>query len=256
MEKVEFRVLLKEIERQLNENAEGIQSVINKEMSKGNITNLNNVDKVLEEFKKIYDNEIIPENKSIAVSFFGKPEITMTYILDSIVYNNKITLCITGNNLINEVIINVILESMRNCHIRNQWINYNFNYNEIYLKDNQKYFNKLVFIGDYLEFKRFKDLFKRKKVEYNNYGSIKLFIDQINNRLTFSKINKYCFTNNIALEVYDDIDDFILECKPEDFAILYVSDFNMINKVQKELKAKEVLVNDFPFDEYKFKVNR
>lgn len=255
MEKTEFKKFLKEINNGISLNKRIIDQAINEELSKGNSINLDKIKQIIKDFEIISEQEHKPENKSIAVSYSGKPEITLTYILDSIIYNNKITLCITENKIINEVLVSIILESMKNCKIKNQWINYNFNYNEIYLRDNEKYFHKIVYIGDYFEYERFKEFFK-KKVEYNNYGYIKLFMDKSKYKEEYKKIMKYTYVENIYLEVYDEIQECIFESKEEDFTVLFVDDFKLINMLQKELKAKEVLINTFPYDEYKFKVNR
>lgn len=255
MENTEFKKLLKEIENGIDKNQKVIDQAINEELSKGNSVNIGKVKDILKDFELISDDVHNLENKSIAVSYSGKPEITVTYILDSIIYNNKVTLCITENKVINEILVTIILESMRNCKIKNQWINYKPNYNEIYLRDNERYFNKIVYIGDYFEYERFKYFFK-KQVEYNNYGYIKLFMDKSKYKEEYKKIMKYTYVENIYLEVYDDIQECISESKETDFIILYVDDFKIVNQLQKELKAKEVLINTFPFDEYKFKVNR
>ena len=255
MESVEFKKLLEKINSGIKKNKNVLDEAINEELSKGNSVNIDKIKEILKDFEEISEKEHNFENKSVAVCCSGKPEITITYILDSIIYNNKITLCISGNKVINEILITIILESMRECKIKNQWINYKSNYNEIYLRDNERYFNKIVYIGDYFEYERFNSFFK-KQVEYNNYGYIKLFMDKSKYKEEYKKIMKYAYIENIYVEIYDDIQECILESKPTDFTIIYVDDFKIVNQLQKELKSKEVLINTFPFDEYKFKVNR
>ena len=61
---------------------------------------------------------------------------------------------------------------------------------------------------------------------------------------------------SIVEEVFEDIDDFIYESKKEDYAVLYVDDSKTINKIQRDLKSGEVIMNDFPFDTYKFKISK
>lgn len=255
MEKNVFKSLIKEIRNGITTNKKILLQAINQEFSKGNSIKIDKIINILEDFNKALENNFNQENNNIAVCYTGKPEITITYILDSILYNNKLTLCISENKIINEVLVSIILESMKKCGIKNQWINYNSNYNEIYLRDNEKVFNKIVYVGDYFEYEKFKYFFK-SKVEYNNYGYIKLYIDKYKHQEEYKKIMKYTYIENIFLEIYDDIQDLIRESKEEDFTILYLDDFKMMNKVQKELISKEVLINTFPYEEYKFKVNR
>ena len=52
------------------------------------------------------------------------------------------------------------------------------------------------------------------------------------------------------------IKDFIYESKKEDYAVLYIDDVKTLNRVQQELKSGEVIMNDFPFDTYKFKISK
>jgi hypothetical protein len=169
-------------------------------------------------------------------------------------YNNKVTLCTNGNKSINEILYNILIESLNACRIRNQWVYYNENYNEIFLRDNQNEFDKIIYIGDYFEYEKFK-VFLKKDVEYNNFGYIKLFIDKLQYEEEYKKIFNFAYMNNISLEVYDDIEDFISESRAEDFAVIF-ADFRIINKIQRELRADEIIVNTFPYDTYKFKIIR
>ena len=66
----------------------------------------------------------------------------------------------------------------------------------------------------------------------------------------------YAYKENIYIEYYNDVRDFILESKKTDCAVLYLDDPNLLNKAQKMVKAGELIINNFPFDEYKFKVLR
>lgn len=253
MEKVVFRNLLKEIDNGLKGNKALINQALNKELSKGNSINMEKVTKTLKNFENI--EEFSNEGKKIAVSYSGRPEITVSYILDSILFNNKVTLCVNENKIINDVLITIIVESMKKLNIRNLWINYNSNYNEIFLRDNQNNFDKIVYIGDFFEYEQFKYFFK-KDVEYNNYGFIKLFIDTSKNRDEYNKIKKFTNKENIYLETYNDIQEFVNESKKEDFAVAFVNDFKEINMLQKGVKAAELLINTFPYESYGFKIVR
>ena len=138
--------------------------------------------------------------------------------------------------------------------MKNQWVDYDSNYNEIFLRDNENEFDKIIYIGDYFEYERFKSFFK-KKVKYNNYGYIKLFMDKTKYSEEYKKIVNFTYLENISLELYDDVDDFINESREEDFAVIF-ADFQLINKIQKGLRAEEILFNTFPYDSYKFKIER
>lgn len=252
MENTVFKSLLKEIKNGIKTNKNVLDKAIQEAMSKGEFIS---IDKLVDLIDSYADVQVdVPEGKNIAVTYTGKPEITLTYMLDSILYNNRVTLCTNGNKAITEILYTILNEGFVNLKIKNQWVEYDSNYNEIFLKENQNKFDKIVYIGDYFEYERFKVFFK-KQVEYNNYGYIKLFIDKVKYSEEYKKIIKYTYVENIALEVYDDIDDFIRESREEDFAVIF-ADFQAINKIQKELKAEEILFNTFPYDSYKFKIER
>lgn len=253
MEKSEFDNLLKEISINIKENKKVINQALNQELSKGNSIKIEAIYQIIKNFEIREDCK--EENQDIAVCYSGNPEITITYILDSIIYNNKVILCVNENKIITEVLVNIILDSIKKCGLKNDWIRYSSNYNEIYLRDNKNKFNKIVFIGDYFEYERLKNFLKRD-IEYNNYGYIKLFIDKSKYKEEYNKIMQFSYSKNIYLEVYNDIQDFINESKKEDFSIVYIDDFKSVNKMQKELKSEELLINTFPYDSYKFKVKR
>lgn len=251
MEKTEFKSLLKEIRSELNMNKNMLDKVLNEEMCKGNSINLQKVANIIRDYENTED--FNQENQKIAVYYSGDPQITITYILDSIIYNNNITLCVKEYRRFNDILIECIKNAFVNCKIENKWINYNSSYNEVYLKDNSKYFDKFVYVGDYFEYMQFKS-FVKKDVEYNNFGSVKLFINQAEYKDDYTKIINYSSKENIFLEVYDDIQEFINESKDENFSVVF-GDMDVLKTVRKGLKG-EMLFNAFPYDDYKFTISR
>lgn len=252
MENTIFRNLLREFKVGIKSNKKTLDKLIQEAMSKGEVIEVNKIIDLVSSYENIQVDK--PEGKKLAVTYSGKPEITVNYMLDSVLYNNRVTLCANNNKPITEILYTIFNESLINLKIRNQWVDYNSNYNEIFLRDNENKFDKIIYIGDFFEYERFKGFFK-KEVEYNNYGYIKLFLDKAKYPEEYKKIIKFTYAENIALEVYDDVEDFINESRPEDFAVVF-ADFQLINKLQKELKAEEILFNTFPYDSYKFKIER
>lgn len=251
MEKSVFVNLVNEIENSINQNKAKVDQALNKEVSKGNLINIDRVFSALNYYKN--SAEPFNEGKSIAVSYPGRPEITVSYILDSILYNNQITLCVNENKIVNDILITIIVGCMRNLNIKNMWINYNTTYNEIYLRDNENEYDEIVYIGDFYEYQMFKQFFK-KEVQYNNYGYIKLLIDKIDNQEEYQKIMKYASKENVCLEIYTDIDEFVNESKETDFSVAFINNFQDINKLQKLMRSEELLINTFPYDKYNFKI--
>ena len=253
MDLPEFKILATEIENGLKSHRRTIEEVLNKEHSKGNNVDLNRVINILKKYEKI---EEMPnhEDKRIAVCYTGNPEITITYILDSILYNNNIMLCISDNQDFNAILIKTVVDTIKDTIHTNDWINYNENYNELYIRDNKKYIDKVVYVGDYFEYDRLKRFLKRD-VEYNNYGYIKLFINRAKNESEYNDIMNFSRKNNITIEAYEDLDDFISESKDTDFSVVF-GDRKELSRVKKELHSSVILVNAFPYNAYEFKVNR
>lgn len=251
MEKIIFRNLLREIDLELHENKSKINEALNKEMSKGNFINIQKVSNVIKNYLEMDDME--NENKKIAVAYTGHPVITISYILDSILYNNQITLCVNENKIINDALITLVVSCMRKLNIKNMWINYNSTHNEIYLKDNEDDFDEIVYIGDFYEYEMFKSIFT-KEVKYNNFGYMKLLINKNTNAEEFKRIMNYTNKENIYLEVYSEIDEFINESKEQDYAVAFINDFKDINKLQKGMRAGDLVINAFPYDTYGFKI--
>jgi hypothetical protein len=249
MEKIEFMTLLKEVESSLTTN----EHLFNQTSSKGINVNLNKFRNIIEEY--VAKNNFDEEKQQIGVAYVGNPEITLTYILDSIMHENEVTLCVSENQFINDTVVTLVKEAMSKCGIKDRWITFNPEYNERYIRDNVSMFSKIVYVGDYFEYLRFK-AFVNRDVEYNNFGYIKLFIDKNKKQEEYKKIMEFSRNENVFIEVFDDIDDFINESKDVDYAVIFVDDPKDINKVQKNLKSAELVVNSFPYDKYKFKINR
>lgn len=250
MEKTQFKGLLKEIKDGIDLNKNVVDKAIKEELSKGVNIKLERILEIIDAYENMEVS--IPENKTFAVTYSGNPEITITYMLDSVLYNNKVILCANGSKIINEVLYTIFTESLNGCKLKNQWVDYNSNYNEIFLRDNQDKFDKIIYIGDYFEYEKFKYFFK-KDVQYNNYGNIKLFIDKVKYQDEYKRIFKYAYLENISLEIYDDPEDFINESREEDYSIIF-GDLEQINKIKKGLKAGTLLINAFPYETYKFEI--
>ena len=248
METTILKKILKEFKEGLNIN----KNILDEAIEEGELINIDKIIDIVGSYENV--KEQLPEKKYLAVFYSGNPEITLTYMLDSILYNNRIVLCVEKNKAITEVIYTIFNETLINLKLKNEWVEYSSEYNELFLQDNENKFDKIVYIGDYFEYQKFKFFFQ-KNIEYNNYGYIKIFIDKVKYKEEYKKIIKYTYIANIILDVYNNIDDFIKESTNEDFSVIY-ADLELADKIKKEAKFGEILVNTFPYESYKFKINR
>lgn len=252
METTIFKRLLKEIKDGINLNKNVLDEAIKEAMEEGESINLNKLIDLINSYENAKSEA--REEKCIALLYSGKPEITLTYMIDSILYNNKVVLCTERNKTITEILYTIFNESLVNLKFKNEWIEYSSEYDEFFIRDNESKFDKIVYVGDYFEYEKLKSFFK-KEPEYNNYGYIKLFMDKVKYQEDYKKIIKYTYVENIALDVYNNVDDFIRESKKEDFSVVY-AESELADKIKNEAKSGEILVNTFPYETYKFKINR
>ena len=136
MDKLQFDSLLKEVKKGLEAKKDEMQDALIKERCKGISTKTDKMMDVITDFE--FQRDFTPQKESLAVCYLGNPEVTLTYILDSLAHDNKITLCVNEGKVFNQILVNVVLDSMRKLKMKNQWINYNPNHNEIYLRDNER----------------------------------------------------------------------------------------------------------------------
>jgi len=247
-----FKKILSELKNNLSLNKNYIDKALYEDFSKKMPVNYEKIFSYIDK----YDgrNTFPEENKNIAYMYNGLPEVTIELILDSIVHNNRITFFITSHKELNRIIIESAIEAILNCHIQNAWLDFDMDYNEIYLKDNISVYQEVSFIGDYYEYQKIEQMIG-KKVKYYNYGIIKLYIDMNEYEEELKTINDYCYKNAIAIETFDDIEDFINSVKEEDYGIIY-ADINVINQMNRLTRADEIVFNSFPYDDYKFEVKR
>ena len=252
MENKEFKSFLNTLKQNIKLNKNMIDKALYEDYSKKMPINFDKIYSYIEKYENSI--ESVDEGKNIAVVYNGLPEVTVELTLDSMVHGNRVTLFITNHKELNSVLIDCIINSIVDTRLNNKWIDFDIDYNEIYLKDNANKYQKIMFIGDYLECKRLENLIGRS-MEYYNYGNIKLYIDMNEYMEEFRKISDYCFKNSISLETFDDIEYFISSVRKEDNAMIY-ADFNAINQINRIGNADEIRFNDFPYDDYKFEIRR
>ena len=247
-----FKKILSELKKNLSFNKNYIDKALYEDFSKKMPVNFKKIFSYIDRYEA--QNIFPEENKNVAYMYNGLPEVTIELILDSIVHNNRTTFFITSHKELNRLIIESAIEAILNCHIQNTWLDFEIDYNEIYLKDNASLYQEISFIGDYFEHEKIEQMIG-KKVKYYNYGNIKLYIHMREYEEELKTINDYCYKNAIALETFDDIEDFINSVKEEDYGIIY-ADINVINQMNRLTRADEIKFNSFPYDDYKFEVRR
>ena len=163
-----FKKILSELKKNLSFNKNYIDKALYEDFSKKMPVNFKKIFSYIDRYEA--QNIFPEENKNVAYMYNGLPEVTIELILDSIVHNNRTTFFITSHKELNRLIIESAIEAILNCHIQNTWLDFEIDYNEIYLKDNTSLYQEISFIGDYFEYEKIEQMIG-KKVKYYNYGT-------------------------------------------------------------------------------------
>lgn len=210
---------------------------------------LNNLLKDSKKFPEI--NNI---NKNIALIYSGNVDITMSFLLFALRNDLTITLFNERYGIFNTCIITILEEVLKELKIKNTYFEYGEKYDEKFLIDNQNKYEKIIFIGDYFEYKNLKHYIK-KDIVFDNFGFIKGYIDKENNIEEYQKIMKYCYMNNIDMDFYTDKEEFLEEVNESDKIVIFSNNMKEIEELKSKLNNEDIICNEFPYDNYKFNIN-
>ena len=101
-----------------------------------------------------------------------------------------------------------------------------------HLKDNQNTFDKVIYVGDYFNFKNLQ-YYITTTMQFSSYGHIKVYAGDSN---IDSELTKFAYMNNIELEIYENFDEFFAELKNE---LLYDHEkaYNHLNEEYRNKKT-------------------
>ena len=250
MEKERFNEFIKQLRLNLDERYAKIREILNEDFCKGNIVNYDKAIRVISKYQD--QNEFYDDNKKVAICYNGLPEITFEIILNAIVHNNRITFFLTNHKELNFEIAELFANTLVDVRLPNKYIDVDLNYNEVYLNDNKNLFDEIICIGDYQDYQRLEE-YLVIKIKYNNYGTIKIYINIIEHTEEYKRIFDFCKKNGISLETFDDLNDFLRSLRKEDYAIIY-ENAELVDKIMKLVRSEKIIVNQFPYDSYKFEI--
>ncbi len=253
MKDLRYTKIVDEIMQGIHENEEIIKKAIANEFTKyGHQIELEGIKKILENKNEIDEYNL--EGQEIAVLYNGNIEITIKMILSAFRNDFKLYLYAESYKVITQTIITLILESLKNCGMKNEYICYEESMFESELIKNQEQYDKVIYIGDYFEYEKFNHFIKQD-VYYDNFGYIKILIDKNKYKDEYKKISKESYIRNIYVDFYEDLEEFLEEVITDDFAIAYTNSEKIKRKINEKLPTKEVLWNTFDLEKYEFKVN-
>lgn len=246
----ELNKIIKRIKNDFLENKKVIESCIKAELKNGNIVSfdsfINEIECTQKEVLNINNKEY---KKEIAVIYDGRPETTLNIIINSIYFENKITFYAEGYELISTVIVELINKILEEVKIKGK-----FNlYHEIDIDDiikNEEKYDKIMYIGDYFECEKIQG-FLKKEIEYNSFGHIKAYIDKNKYLEEYKELMKSSYKNNINVEYYSDLEEFIDNVNNKDTIIVYEEN-EILDDIIKKINPKKILKHAEYMDSYRF----
>ena len=245
----DFEKIILEINKELKNSINIINSAIEKDIENGYISSFDDILKEIDIASKNIIESKLDEKKQmqLAIIYNGNIESTINIIVNSIYFDNKVDFYGIGYDITKAVIIELINQILENeFKIKNKFTIINENYNNLII-DNQEKYDKIVFIGDYFEYNNIQYRIN-KKIHYNSYGFLKVYMDEIKHKKEFKEMTKISYKRNISIEYYHDIDDFIQNVTENDTVII----FDDIEDISNKLKAKKIYSYKEFIDNYRF----
>lgn len=264
--KKDIEKIINDFENEFEKNIMDILDSINKDYKKYNLKiNTEELREQIQEIKQqpIYITETVETNcivdgiGNIVAIFNGKPNITLSMILNAIKTHNRMLLCADNKFETSEIIVRIMKNVLKNNNQSELIIDINEGYQEVF--SSQEYIDKIIFIGSKYEYNNI-----RKKlyvdIEHNGYGYITLFYDNDDCITSIQNMKMYALNNLIELEIYhgeiqEDIER-INYLKLNDTVVIYSKDKNSIIKWIVEIKAEKIYVNKNPLAKYKFEISQ
>lgn len=264
--KKDIEKIINDFENEFEKNIMDVLDAINKDYKKYNLKiSTEELREQIKEIKEqpIYITETVETNcivdgiGNIVAIFNGKPNITLSMILNAIKTHNRMLLCADNKFETSEIIVRIMKNVLKNNNQSELIIDINEGYQEVF--SSQEYIDKIIFIGSKYEYNNI-----RKKlyvdIEYNGYGYITLFYDNDDCITSIQNMKMYALNNLIELEIYhgeiqEDIER-INYLKLNDTVVIYSKDKNSIIKWIVEIKAEKIYVNKNPLAKYKFEISQ
>lgn len=243
-----FKKIVKQIKNTFLANKKVIEDCIKTELKNGYIVSLNSfIDEIDITEKELLNTNLKSNKKSIAIIYDGKPETALNMILNSIYFENDISLYPEGYELISMVIIQLIIKTLEEFKIKDR-INL-FQELDVQLLEKNDYDN-IIYIGDYFEYEKIQS-FVKKEIEYNSFGFLKVYINKDKYLNEYKDLMKNSYKSNISVEYYEDIEEFSENVNSNDTVIIY-EDGENLDIILKNINPKKILKHEEYMKSYRF----
>lgn len=246
----DYRKIVQKLVTAITDSTKIIMSAIQEEykvsMSK---IYFNNISNIFKNYADIEKNKAL-KNKNIAIICSGDPEITVQILLGALRNDINIKLITSKYHIINTCIFALFEEVMKEQKIPNKYLSYDANINERELTGD---FDKVIYLGSHYDYENFKYFWEKDNVLFWNDNIIKIAMPRAELKEEYKDIQKYCYVNNIEVEVYDEQEELFEEVNEGENVIIYSSEIP--EKFPENFKPRILKFNEFKADDFKFNVN-
>lgn len=259
---IKIKKVLDSVYKSLESNKNTIEKMIKLDSEDGNeldFEKLKSIVKKYLDYKEIIKEEDIKSQRingigNVAVVYDGRPDTTIEMAIKCLLTNNNVTFFPNLDMATTKCVLKIFEESMKEIGYNNTVIKCIDDTEELY--DNQDDYDVAVLIGDKYEYYKFKQRFKKDTI-YCGFGSIEVYCDDEFFEDEIDKINEFVFNNNYVMNYYDekDITEAIKNINDAtiiDTVVIFTKDSKKALHLVKNIKARKIYVNTFPFDNYTF----
>ncbi len=201
---------------------------------------------IIDEYKQ--SECILAEDERKIVVYKGDPYLTLHLCIQALIRRNKVLLFHEEFMLgVNEIIIKIFNNVLKSYNIYNL-INEISNYTVKEIKKIENYFDEIIVIGDTTSYQALEN----DSIKFYPYNNIMLYCDTKELEKLQEAIFIYANENQYEIEILyeENIDDIINIINSDVFvnvAVLLTRNPQNKEKFEKNIKDKEIYVNDNPF---------
>lgn len=252
MENNKFENIVKKIKENLKLNKKVINDAIDIEKINGHILDFNEIIEYIDFISQYLiqaEKKVNVENTVVAIMNNGNYQVILNFILDAILRNYNVCLYIDAIKELNITITTIIEKTLEELNIKNKFklITDNSEQELIY---NQNKFDRIIYVGDFFEFDNLQ-YYINKKIEYDSFGFIKVYIDTDKYMEEYKEFAKYTYKNNIAVEYYHDKEEFFDNIDKQDTVVI-CEKAEEVEVIKSKLKVKNFFDLELFYNKYKF----
>ena len=201
--------------------------------------------------------QVVPTtNNTYIVIYNGDPMVTLELALDGMITNSNMIFMIYDEMLATNTVLVKIMQRIIEDKKISSFVKLYNNVCEKDIKKSASIATKIIYIGDRFEYQNVKKSYDIPVI-YNGYGNVVIYCEEENSfRDELIKMHEFAYDNGITIDFYDgELEkelEYINYDVPADTVAIFSNDEQKIKRFLKKCNAKKILVNQNPFENYRF----